>query len=230
MPPVPRPLIAWAGVATRRARYLVVGLGAWGLLVSLAPAGLTREEALHALQDRRDAGARRHAVESLAETGTMEDVPALAAALRDDDPMVRALAESALWSVWSRSGDPDVDRTFAEGVAQMNGDLGRAIETFSRIIERMPAFAEAWNKRATAYYLTGQYQESLADCAEVMRRNPHHFGALSGYGLIYLRLDRPARALHYFEQALAVNPNLSDVRRMVERLRDLLRARGQEAA
>ena len=68
----------------------------------------------------------------------------------------------------------------------------------------------------------GAYAKSLADCDEVLKRNPHHFGALSGYGMIYLQLDQPARALEYFERALAVNPNLSSVVDTVEMLKRLL--------
>jgi tetratricopeptide (TPR) repeat protein len=68
----------------------------------------------------------------------------------------------------------------------------------------------------------GAYTKSLADCDEVLKRNPHHFGALSGYGMIYLQLDQPERALEYLERALAVNPNLSSVLETVEMLKRLL--------
>ena len=86
-----------------------------------------------------------------------------------------------------------------------------AIDTFSAIITKKPDFAEGWNKRATVYYLIGEYEKSLADCDEVVKRNPYHFGALSGYGQIYMQLDQPERALDYFERALDVNPNLRQV-------------------
>jgi tetratricopeptide (TPR) repeat protein len=153
----------------------------------------------------------------------MEDVPALVKALRDGNPTVRALAERAMWQLWSRSGDEEVDRLFAIGLEQMTQRQGdAAVETFSRIIQRRPDFAEGWNKRATVYYLLGQYEKSLADCDEVLQRNPYHFGALSGYGMIYLQLDRPAQALDYFERALAVNPNMGSVEETVETLRKLL--------
>ncbi|HXH83327.1 MAG TPA: tetratricopeptide repeat protein, partial [Candidatus Tectomicrobia bacterium] len=99
----------------------------------------------------------------------------------------------------------------------------------SRVVARKPEFAEGWNKRATVRYLLGDYRRSLADCDEVVKRNPYHWGALSGYGMIYLQLDQPGRALEYFERALAVNPNLDAVRRTVDQLRALLLQRRRDA-
>jgi len=73
----------------------------------------------------------------------------------------------------SRSGDDAVDQLFAVGVEQMSARLGEAaVETFTEVIRRRPEFAEGWNKRATVYYLLGEYAKSLADCDEVMKRNP----------------------------------------------------------
>ena len=203
---------------------------AWPLvLVALAlwpaslVAGPTREEALQALADTKSADHRREGAQALGETGLMSDLPQLAAALRDSDTAVRENAESSMWQVWSRSGDPVIDRLFATGVAQLQARQGeQAVETFSEIIRRRPEFAEGWNKRATVYYLLGEYQKSLADCDEVMKRNPYHFGALSGYGMIYLKLDQPAIALEYFERALRMNPNLESTRQTIEALKTLL--------
>jgi tetratricopeptide (TPR) repeat protein len=186
-------------------------------------AGPTREEALKALAETGDVDSRRRGAQALGEAGLMTDVPRLAAALRDSDKLVRESAESAMWQVWSRSGDETIDRLFATGVEQMSARQGeQAIDTFSEIIRRRPEFAEGWNKRATVYYLLGEYQKSLADCDEVMKRNPYHFGALSGYGMIYLQLDQPATALEYFERALRVNPNLESTRQTIEILKTRL--------
>jgi tetratricopeptide (TPR) repeat protein len=186
-------------------------------------AGPTREEALKALADKSSADNRRLGAEALGETGLMRDLPQLAAALRDSDAIVRENAERSMWQVWSRSGDPVIDRLFATGLEQMNArQVEQAVETFSEIIRRQPEFAEGWNKRATVYYLLHEYQKSLADCDEVMKRNPYHFGALSGYGMIYMQLDQPAIALEYFERALRVNPNLESTRQTIEMLKTLL--------
>jgi tetratricopeptide (TPR) repeat protein len=208
----------------------VLGLGL-ALILTGAPAlGVpaqgpvaAREQARAALGDKNDETRRRQAVVDLAEAGTMDDVPILVGALRDRDSTVRELAERALWQVWSRSGDEDVDRLLGVGIEQMNAQDGEAaVKTFTRVIDRRPDFAEGWNKRATVYYLMGEYRKSLADCDEVMKRNRYHFGALSGYGMIYLQLGEPARALEYFERALDVNPNMESVREAVENVRRLL--------
>jgi tetratricopeptide (TPR) repeat protein len=194
------------------------------LVLAAAPAAAgPREDAVAALANRDDIDARRGAASALAEAGTMADAPSLLDALRDPDVRVRALAERALWEIWSRSGNDDIDHLLRAGVVELqHGQLEASIDTFSEVIRRQPDFAEGWNKRATVYYLVGEYRKSAADCDEVLKRNPSHFGALSGYGMIWLRLDEPARALERFEQALAVNPNLESVRETIDALRTLL--------
>lgn len=182
----------------------------------------TREEALAGIA-AGDATLRREAYAALAEVGIADDLPALHAALHDADPAVRRIAENAIWQVWGRSGDPQADQLYQIGVRQMReGLLRSALRTFSQLIERNPGFTEAWNKRATVYFLLAEDDLSIADCDEVLRRNPQHFGALSGYGQLMLRKRQPETALDYFERALAVNPNMDGVRSTVEVLRRYL--------
>ena len=182
----------------------------------------TREQALRDLTSP-DVEARRLATAWLGELATPDDLPALFRQLRDSDDLVRALTENSIWQTWSRSGDAKVDALFKVGVEQMNqGRTEAAIDTFTEIIRRKPDFAEGWNKRATIYFLVGDYDKSLADCDEVIKRNPQHWGALSGYGQIYLQLDRPEEALTYFQRALAVNPNLQNVENMIQQLKQVV--------
>jgi tetratricopeptide (TPR) repeat protein len=204
-------------------RLLGLTLFAVALAAAVTVVAAPRDDALRALEDRDDVDGRRHAARRLADVGTMADLPRLVQALRDPDHAVRVLAEQALWEIWSRSGNQEIDRLFTTGThALTEGRWGDAVAAFTRIIERDPSFAEGWNKRATAYFLMGDYTKSLADCDEVMKRNPYHYGALSGYGMIYMRLDQPERALEYLERALRVNPNMETVQNTVELLRDLL--------
>ena len=197
-------------------------------LFAAAPAqaqGLTREQAVQALSGA-DTQLRRDAASRLGEVGTMADAKLLVTALRDSDEDVRDRAEEAIWRIWARSGDQAVDGLYQAGVQQMSaGDLRQSIATFTRIIELKPDFAEGWNKRATLYFLVGDFRKSLADCDEVMKRNPYHFGALAGYAQIYVRLEYYDRALEYSQRALKINPNMDGVRRNVELIERLLEQR-----
>ncbi|HJR00094.1 MAG TPA: tetratricopeptide repeat protein [Methylomirabilota bacterium] len=186
---------------------------------------LTREQALADMK-KPDLETRRRATAWLGEIGVFADAPVLIGALTDADEVVRTLAEHSVWQVWGRSGDAEADRLLQAGIEQMShGDGPGAVETFTKAIQRKPDFAEAWNKRATVYFLMGEHQKSLEDCDEVMKRNPAHFGALAGYGQIYLQLDQPERALGYFRRALRVNPNLRSVEQIIPQLEQLLTER-----
>lgn len=171
---------------------------------------------------------KRQAYEALGEVGLPEDLPALYAALYDADPGIREIAQASIWKVWGRSGDATVDKAYQVGVTQMErGLLRSAVRTFTNLIESRPDFTEAWNKRATVYYLLEEDDLSIADCEEVLKRNPHHFGALSGFGQLMLRKGEPERALEYFERALTINPNMEGVRASIELLKRLLLDRGK---
>lgn len=189
---------------------------------------VTRAQAAELLSSA-DAQVRRDAATRLGEVGAMSDVPLLLRELRDPDEDARAEAEQAIWLIWSRSGDPEVDQLYQKGVEQMTaGALRDGIDTFTQVIERKPDFAEGWNKRATLYFLVGDWRKSLADCDEVMKRNPYHFGALAGYSQIYARLEYYDRALEYARRALAINPNLEGMKRNIEQLERLIEQRRQQ--
>ncbi len=196
-------------------------------LVLAPPAGkaeqpLTREQALRQLAEPQ-AAVRRAAAARLGAVGRKSDVRALVRALHDGDNETRAVAESAIWSVWGRSGNSEIDALYRRGVDEMNGGgAAEAIATFTTIIRKQPDFAEGWNKRATLYYHTGELEKSLLDCDEVIKRAPLHFGALAGYGLIYSQLNQPERALDYFRRALAINPNMQGVARNIELLQRVI--------
>ena len=211
----------------------VFGAALAGLLMTFSMAAQSaspsRQQALQQLASK-SAQARRAALDRLAEVGLMQDANALVAALADDLEEVRTAAEAALWKVWGRSGNAAVDKLYRIGVAQMNSaDVDAALNTFSEIIRLKPDFAEGWNKRATVLYFSGRLQESLADCDEVLKRNPYHFGALSGYGQIHSKLENFDQALEYFERALAINPNMQGVALNVLALRKLLAERQRKA-
>jgi len=188
-----------------------------------AQAPQTREQALAALK-HADAATRAEAVVWLANRGAMSDAPLLHERLRDASPFVRAYAERALWLLWARSGDAAIDELMARGTEQMqSGEHAKAVETFTSVIKTKPDFAEAWNRRATVHYLAGDFERSIADCGEVLKRNPLHFGALSGMGQIFFQMQDYDRALAWFRRALEVNPNMTGVELNIKGIEELLR-------
>jgi len=182
----------------------------------------SREEALAALRSR-DAATRAEAVTWIANRGTRQDAALLHERLRDESAFVRGFAEQGLWLLWSRSGDEAIDRLMARGTEEMQaGRYADAIATFTAVIQKDPDFAEGWNRRATVHFLAGDYTRSIADCNQVLKRNPQHFGALSGMGEIYLRLERPGEALGWFRKALEINPNMLGVEFRIKELERVL--------
>ncbi|MFO1312250.1 MAG: tetratricopeptide repeat protein [Burkholderiales bacterium] len=181
-----------------------------------------RARALAALDDPSPS-ARAAAVAWFAKNGTAADDILVLPRLGDDDPRVRELAERGTWLLWSRSGDDVVDALMARGARQLDRrELKAAIATYTEVIERKPGFAEGWNKRATAYFLAGDLDRSQEDCEQVLKRNPYHFGALSGYGQLWFQWKRYDKAIEYWQRAMKVNPNLTGLRRNVEMARKLL--------
>src|SRR5688572_13420535 len=219
-------MYSWHPWLTWKIRRLLLATGLTLCAMAAFPQSPgTREEALAALGSP-DAAARAEAIVWIARHGAEADAAPLYERLHDADATVRAYAEQALWLLWSRSGDPELDRLMERGTAEMSAGRHReAIATFSQVIERKPAFAEGWNKRATALFLAGEFRRSLADCDEVLKRNPRHFGALSGAGLNHLELDQPREALEWFRRALQVNPNMDSIEEQRRRLEQLPRDR-----
>ncbi len=198
-------------------------------LATIAVVGMNwRDQALFAddseqsyiVQLRSAEPAQRHtALAWLRVHGDSGAVVEILQVLRSSDSESRQLAEAALWSIWSRSGDAEVDDMLGFGAGLMaQGRLENAIDLFTEVIKRRPDFAEGYNKRATALYYAGEYERSLDDIRETLRRNPNHFGALSGAGLCMVALDRPEDALNYIERALAINPNMEFMRDLARKL------------
>jgi len=185
----------------------------------------SRAEALAALKNA-DTATRAEAVVWIANRGTIADAPLLHERLRDESAFVRTFAEQGLWLLWTRSGDAAIDALMARATdAMQSGQYAEAIKLLDQVVKKKPEFAEGWNRRATVHYLAGELRKSIADCDEVLKRNPGHFGALSGLGQIYLQLDDEQKALEWFRRALEVNPNMLSVEMNVRMLEERLKSR-----
>lgn len=135
--------------------------------------------------------------------------------------------EAQIWQIWIESGRREIDALMVEGVVAMgNQRFEDAITIFGEITERAPAFAEGWNKRATAHYLNEDFVASVQDIQRTLVLEPRHFGAISGMGLIFLGRGDAAGALAAFEAVIAIHPHAPGARERVEELRKRLPGRG----
>ncbi|MDO7850234.1 tetratricopeptide repeat protein [Hymenobacter convexus] len=131
--------------------------------------------------------------------------------------------QSGIWQLWLTSGDVALDKELEAGMRAMQAeDQTLAIKHFTRIIQLKPEFAEAWNKRATAYYLRGEYRASLLDIAETLQREPRHFGALWGEASILRQLGDYGHALRVLNRLSAICPHLPGLPEQQLHLRERL--------
>ena len=130
-----------------------------------------------------------------------------------------ARVENEIWKIWLQTGDPAVDAQMVEGMRALDaGDGARALAAFSAVVAAAPDFAEGWNKRATLYYLMGEFDESAADIERTLALEPRHFGALSGLALIREAQQRPFDALEALEKVQYIHPHLPHLRERIDRL------------
>ena len=145
------------------------------------------------------------------------------------DPVAIQSLEAAIWEQWTMVPDQQQRATMMRGIAEMQQQqLKASVETFTRLIETAPELSEAWNKRATAYWLLGNFPASLADICETIKREPRHFGAYSGLGMIRAEMDENARAVAAFELARKWNPHIVGIDAEIERQKALAGPSGSD--
>mgnify|MGYP003340841329 CR=1 FL=1 len=109
--------------------------------------------------------------------------------------------------------------------AQALADFDLAITLLDSLVKIRPDYVEAWNRRATLYYLKKDYGRAMADIREVLRREPRHFGAMSGLGLILQEVGDDKHALDIYRRALAVYPRLERIPDLVKTLTEKVEGR-----
>ena len=115
--------------------------------------------------------------------------------------------EDKIWEIWSMTGNPKLDQLMiVSSEAMGRGDYPTALQSIDAIVQAKPDFAEGWNKRATVYYLMGNYEKAIADIDRTLELEPRHFSALSGLGLTNMKLGRDAAAADAFQRLLTIDP------------------------
>ena len=117
--------------------------------------------------------------------------------------------ESKIWGLWMSGGSETENAALQSASTAMSiGDFRQSESMLNSLISTTKQYPEAYNKRATLYFMMGRYNESLADIVTTLELEPRHFGALSGRGMIYQKLGKDREAKQAYEDALAINPNL----------------------
>ena len=130
------------------------------------------------------------------------------------------LLQADIWQVWLNTGSPESDHWMAQGLTAMSDqEYDEAIDLFSQIIEAQPQYAEGWNKRATAYYLRGNYKASIDDIERTLALEKRHFGALSGLVSIYRTIGDDRGALKALERLADIMPADETVQQQIQQVR-----------
>lgn len=152
------------------------------------------------------------------------DIDTLLAELARPDQERWARIERQILREWSRSGSAAIDYLFQRGQEALRaGRTDEAIGHFTAVIDHAPDFAEAWNARATAFFQANRLGQAIADIEATLARNPRHFGALAGLGIILEQLELYAEAREAYAAAHALHPHRPSIRDAVARLERRLR-------
>ena len=134
--------------------------------------------------------------------------------------------EARIWAIWMQTPSDTTALLMSRAKAAMDAqNTDVAIKLLDAVVKLHPEYIEGWNRRATLYYLKNDYAHSLADIEQVLAREPRHFGALAGLGMIMQDLGDEKRALDAFRKALAINPHLEKVPELVKTLSEKVEGR-----
>jgi tetratricopeptide (TPR) repeat protein len=135
--------------------------------------------------------------------------------------------EARIWAQWMASGSDTANllMTRTKTAIEAN-DLDLAIKLLDALVQIRPDYVEAWNRRATIHYMRKEFGQSLDDIRQVLSREPRHFGAMSGLGMILQEFGDEKRALDVFRRALEVHPNLPRIPDLVKTLSEKVEGRG----
>jgi tetratricopeptide (TPR) repeat protein len=135
-----------------------------------------------------------------------------------DEDSAKAV-EARIWAIWLHTPSDTAALLMSRAKVAMDAQqMDIALKLLDAVIKLRPDYTEAWNRRATLYYLQNDYMRSMADIEQVLIREPRHFGALAGLGMIMQDLGDDKRALDAFRKALEINPHLEKVPELVKTL------------
>jgi len=145
--------------------------------------------------------------------------------LKKNIPSKSVNIEQKIWLLWStHPSDEKLTALLDEGSKLVqNQKLYKAISIFTDAIEIDPTWAEAWNKRATVFYMVGEFQKSQDDIDKVLELEERHFGALAGQGMVNIKLKNYDKAKKSYQKAQEIYPALESPKVMIEQIEELIK-------
>ena len=145
--------------------------------------------------------------------------------LKTTNYSIASKIEQEIWKMWStHPNDKNLTRLLNEGSSLVNqSKYNQAIDKFSKAISLDPSWAEAWNKRATVFYLSGNFEESQKDIDKVLELEERHFGALAGQGLVNIQLKNYNKAIESYKKAKEIYPSMKSPEIMIKQIKELIK-------
>ena len=145
--------------------------------------------------------------------------------LKDINSNLVFQTEQKIWKLWSTHPTNNKLTARLEEGSQFVRDQNylKAIEVFTEVINLDKNWAEAWNKRATVFYLIGEFQDSQNDIDKVLALEKRHFGALAGQGLVNIQLKNYEKAIRSYEQAQEIYPAMRSPKIMIKQIEELMK-------
>lgn len=160
------------------------------------------------------------AIQPAAADQNSKELPELFGKLQKaENPQQAVLIETEIWKQWYEREDDNGGKKMTNAIDAMG--IGRytvALTLLDELVDHESDFAEAWNRRATVHYLLGNYKQSLSDIEKTLTLEPRHFGAISGIGMIMLKMGDTDKALHAFERVLDISPQNMGASKSVKEL------------
>ena len=136
--------------------------------------------------------------------------------LKSSDLNIRERATSQLWRIWFwQKGKIPLEQIEESERLLAEGDVVSATSILDDLVDAVPDFAEAWNRRAVLRFVTQDYDRAIADCEKAIELNPVHFGALHGLGLCHAALGDYLAAIGAFRSALDIQPHAIENQRLI---------------
>ncbi len=181
------------------------------------------EPALIALLTCSDLTVVRAATWALAHVGTMRSNLPLASVLHSSDAATADLAENALWAIWLRNAPSNLHARLCKAIRLQEKDCcEEAIAELDAIISISPTYAEAYNQRAIARFVTEDYAGAAEDYKQALTLNSVHFGAIAGLGHCRAAQGRAMDALNAYRRALEIHPRMEGMRSAIAQIKQII--------